>query len=408
MRLGCVLLVLLSGVAASSAEPVGPLRRVEGQHLTLVTDVPPGPAIDALPAQFDAAVPQWCEYFRVAPSQATAWHITGCLMRSRTRFTAAGLLGADVPPFRHGYALGKRLWLDDQPSDYYRRHLLFHEGTHAFMQAFVGDGPPWYREGLAELLATHRLDSDDRLRLADFPTRKTDVPRWGRIALVRDAVAGDRGLRIADVLKMGPTAHQQDEAYGWCWALATFLDHHPRYRAAFRQWAADADRSPPLLDLLSEDSASLSWSWNEFVTTLDYGHDFDRATIEPREGTPLEPAGRTVSIRADRGWQSSGARLEASSSYALSAHGRFVVARTSRDWPCEADGVSLRYHDGRPLGRLLGTVVHDDGTSTTVQVMGSRAILKPTRGGTLYLKVNDSPSELADNSGELFVTLQRQ
>ena len=38
----------------------------------------------------------------------------------------------------NGVTLGSDMWLHDQPTDYYRRHLLLHEGTHAFMIAFLG------------------------------------------------------------------------------------------------------------------------------------------------------------------------------------------------------------------------------------------------------------------------------
>ena len=56
--------------------------------------------------------------------------------------------------------------------------------------------------------------------------------------------------------------------------------------------------------------------WQAFVATLDYGYDFDRMAIDFRRGKPL--AGPlTVEIAADRGWQSSGVRLEAGKSYQL-------------------------------------------------------------------------------------------
>ena len=48
--------------------------------------------------------------------------------------------------------MGAELWLHDQPTAYYRRHLLLHEGTHVFMASFLGGcGPGWYMEGTAEL-----------------------------------------------------------------------------------------------------------------------------------------------------------------------------------------------------------------------------------------------------------------
>ncbi len=94
--------------------------------------------------------------------RAADWRIRGCLMREKRPFAACGLLPAGLPPFRHGFSRGRQLWLNEQPTAYYRRHLLLHEGTHAFMDAmFGGCGPPWYMEGMAELLATHSYRDGD-------------------------------------------------------------------------------------------------------------------------------------------------------------------------------------------------------------------------------------------------------
>ena len=99
-----------------------------------------------------------------------AWRMTGFLMKDKARFAERGLLPGDLPPFAHGYSRGRNLWLYEQPSDYYRRHLLLHEGTHGFMNTILGGcGPPWYMEGMAELLGTHRWrgrPADARLHAA--------------------------------------------------------------------------------------------------------------------------------------------------------------------------------------------------------------------------------------------------
>ena len=132
------------------------IRKLPGKRLTLYTDLA-GPEIDRLPAVFEQAFPQWCRYFKVKEGDQADWHMTGFLMKDKARFVAAGLLPDDLPPFEHGYSRGHDLWLYEQPSDYYRRHLLLHEGTHGFMNTVLGGcGPPWYMEGMAEYLATHR------------------------------------------------------------------------------------------------------------------------------------------------------------------------------------------------------------------------------------------------------------
>src|ERR1700722_17669430 len=151
---------------ACAAEPLAAgFRQLEGKHLTLITDVPASPEVDELPQAFDAAFPQWCEYFSLDAKQHADWHVTGYLMQAKEHFQQAGYWRPDLPAFPNGYSQGKEFWLHNQTSPYYRRHLLLHEGVHSFMYTLIGTvGPPWYMEGIAELLATHRWQ-DGRIQV---------------------------------------------------------------------------------------------------------------------------------------------------------------------------------------------------------------------------------------------------
>lgn len=391
------------------------IRKLSGEHLTLYTDLPSSPAIDKLPALFDQAYPQWREYFGKEPK--APWRVIGCLIGDKQKFQNAGLLPADLPPFLHGYYRSGRLWLYEQPSDYYRRHLLLHEGTHAFTDAALGGcGPPWYLEGIAELLATHSL-ADGKLQLNVYPAHREDVPLWGRVKLVRDAIDAGHPLAINDVMDYGATAHRQAEPYGWCWALAAFLDNHPRYRERFRKLTTlvrDATFNQKFRELIGEDWQQLADEWQVFAANLEYGYDFDRGKIEFKAGKPLPAAGATVPVAADRGWQSSGYQLEAGKSYRITASGRFQLATKPRPWISEPNGVSIRYSQGKPLGLLLGAVYtpskdpHARCALATPTAIGLGATIKPARTGTLYLRVNDSMAELADNAGKLEVRITEE
>ncbi len=257
------------------------IRQLQGQHITIYTDLPSAPAIDELPRVFDAAVPLWCEYFRLPPRNAQQWQMRGCIMQRHERFLATGLLPRDLPEFLHGYALGGQLWLLEQPSDYYRRHLLLHEGTHAFMQAQLhGMGPPWFAEGLAELLATHRWQ-DGLLQLHAFPADKELVPHWGRIKLVRDEYAAGRSMSLEQIAEYGPTAHLQNAPYGWSWAAGAFLDGHPDYSERFRRLPRRADQparefAQLYRQLFRNDLRQRDEQWQLFVFHLEYGYDLAR------------------------------------------------------------------------------------------------------------------------------------
>ncbi|MEX2561418.1 MAG: hypothetical protein WD403_15955 [Pirellulales bacterium] len=397
------------------------IRVVEGEHLTLFTDLAPADEIDRLPADFDHAYPQWKAWFN-RDAKNRPWRVSCYWIEQAERFQAAGLLPGDLPPFKHGYSRGNEIWCYDQPSDYYRRHLMLHEATHAFMEAALGGcGPPWYMEGMAELLATHTL-VDGRPLLAQFPPTRDEVAGWGRIKLVRDAVGQGRPLGLGDVLDYGPRAHLENEPYGWCWAAAALLSGHPRYRDRFGRLPAlvrQKDFNRRFRQLYDDDWNELTEEWQVFTGSLEYGHDLARWAIEFAPGEPLAAGGRRVSVAADRGWQSSGVRLEAGATYRLEASGRFQVAAGPPAWISEAGGVSIRYHRGRPLGMLLAAVRSQPsagGKAAQRQpsgllsplAAGLSSTLAPVESGTLYLCVNDSPAELADNSGSLEVLITRE
>ena len=126
------------------------IRKIDGEYLTLYTDLPDAFEIDDIPNVFDKAVPLWRDYFEVPPEKVEGWKLVGYLIQSKEKFKKAGLLPADLPSFLHGYQRGREMWVYEQPSDYYRRHLVLHEGVHGFMNyALGGSGPPWYQEGLS-------------------------------------------------------------------------------------------------------------------------------------------------------------------------------------------------------------------------------------------------------------------
>ena len=400
-------------VDEARAEAAG-IRKLSGRRLTLFTDLEPDGEVDFLPEAFDQAFTQWCEYFGIDPAEHSDWRATGFLMKDRDRFARAGLIPKALPPFEHGFSWNYDLWLNQQPSPYYRRHLLLHEGTHSFMNTVLGScGPPWYMEGIAELLATHHWQ-DGRLTLNHIPTSREEVPMWGRIKIVQDAFAARRAQRLKSVLQYSPSAFLETEPYGWCWSAATLLDRHPRYQQRFRQLGKlvmEHDLTDRFRRLIGDDWDALADQWQVFVANLEYGHDVPATAIDFTPGKPLPEAGAGVSVDAARGWQNSGLRLEAGKPYQLSASGRYQVASEPQIWWCEPGGVSIRYYKGRPLGILLAAVRVDpslrEGSCALIRpvTVGSGNTLEPDQTGTLFLRINDSAAELDDNAGSLTVQI---
>lgn len=403
--------------AAARTQDAGGIREITSKHLTLYTDLAADDEVDALCDFFDSAFGQWCAYFEIDPDEHADWHVRGCLMRVRERFEAAGLLAADLPQFANAYSRANRLWMVDQTSVYYRRHLLLHEGTHCFMHAMLGGtGPPWFAEGMAELLATHRAD-DGTIVLNHFPRSSDEVSKWGRIETVQTAYADRRAMTLAKIFAYRGTLHAGVEPYGWCWAAAAFLDGHPRYRDRFRQLhrhVRGADFQQRVAEIFDDDSARLNEDWQLFVANLDYGYDFRRMEVERTAGKPLEAKTHSVTVAADRGWQSSGVKLDRGRKYRLRASGRYVVAQGQKPWTSEPGGVTIRYYRGQPLGILLAAIRSDEPGANHASglikpiVIGLGATLDVKRSGTLYLRINDSAGSLDDNAGTARVEITRE
>ena len=397
------------------------LHKISSARLTLYTDLPITPEIDELGRVFDAAYPQWCAFFGITPD-SRPWKMTGFLMKDPRPFRELGVLPSWLPPFANGFSVGNVLWIYEQPSAYYRRHLLIHEGTHGFLRAHFGDWiPPWYNEGIAELLGTHFWDGQT-LRLGVVPKSREEVPMWGRIKIVRDAVAQQRPLSLTDILNFGPTAHRDLEPYGWCWAATALFAHDPRCQSAFKKLPQFIQQgnlqtfNENFLKLLGPAWKSAEYQWLIVLADLDYGYDFVRTAADFTPGSPVLTGGSTVRIEAGKGWQNSGLRLEVGQRYQLTASGRFVVAQDGGPWECEPQGVTIRYVRGYPLGTLLaaivpvedsppppGTELNTRGSFLQPIAVGRGSVLTAERTGTLFLRINDSAAELSDNFGDIVV-----
>ncbi|WP_146445367.1 hypothetical protein [Botrimarina colliarenosi] len=388
---------------------VAGLRVVESRHATLVTDAASSAEIDNLPRLIDLAAPQWGERFGVEEDRLNTWRLRVYLIDEEAKFRALGLWPDKSGDFQHGLSLGYEVWVRQQATDYYRRHLLLHEATHSFMATLLGScGPGWYMEGMAELCGTHAWDPATRkLRLAVIPASRDAAPDWGRIGLVRQDADAGKALSIEAVMRIDNRMVLSTESYAWVWALDGFLDHHPAYQERFRKapgWVTSDEFDQSFRSVFAKDRRRLDQEWRLFTKTLDYGHDLKREAIDFRGGAPLAAGGsRRVKIAADRGWQSAGVAVKAGEPIHISATGRYVIGHEpdGAPWPCEPNGITLDYHAGRPLGELLATVDAGPGAFIEPTPIGLAADYTPPAAGTLYLRVNDAPDALAENEGEV-------
>jgi hypothetical protein len=394
------------------------IRTIFGEHFELYTDVRDRPDVDELARVFDQAVPQWCRYFGVDESQVATWRQSGSVILDQRRFERAGLFPADLPQFLAGFQRDDAMWVYVQPGDYYTRHLLLHEGTHAFMNQFLGGlAAPWYAEGMAELVGLNAW-REGKLTIAHRVGSRDETPYWGRVALLRTAVERNGMRSLVDVLQTPAPAFRQVESYAWAWAACEYLSRHRLSQSAFAELARHCGDDPAtfnqrLAEPLEPRWPDLEFEWRTFLSEVDYGYDIERAALETVVGDRDR-----FKVAVDRGWQVTAFTVEKGKPLAIVADGEFQIAHDGQPWPCRANGVTIEYYQGKPLGRLIGAIlpyatddIEDDPAIDFPQQLdvidiGDRATIVPERTGQLLLRVNESPSHWRDNRGSLSVTIQ--
>lgn len=394
------------------------------RHLVLYTDIEAEQA-QSLPALADAHYRALERYFGPLPpsKEGDDFQMTGYIMRDRPLFVEAGLVPVEVANFGHGVHRGYEFWMMDQETDYYREHLMLHEATHCYMTLGTNYSanyqPVWYLEGMAELFGVHESADDDAYRFALYPRAKGLYPGFGRIRTIRLQVEQGALLTLNQVTRLTPNDFVgSKESYAWSWALCSFLEFHPRYRDRFRKLRTqtlDGEFRRVLVNSFAKDSEELSIEWELFTKHIGYGYDFERAAVLFSEQPPRSiDSPKTLAIQPDRFWQSSGLVLQAGKSYMIEVGGSVVLAHDPKPWRSEPQGITVRYAYGQPLGKLLAVL--DPWNALSEQrlaawrkpnVVGRQLVVTPDKDAVLYLAINDSLAELADNEGNYRVRVSR-
>jgi hypothetical protein len=398
------------------------IHRYESKRLILYTDIDPEIA-ETLPPVVNHLYEALVEYFGPLPPdpEGAEFQMTGYLIGDEAAFREQGLLEG-FPTLLHGKHRQNRFWLRDQRDNYYRRHLLLHECTHCFMTFVPGPLPSvWYLEGMAELFGTHRLKPDGGIEFRILPRASDDVGGWGRIEAIRRECAEGRPLTVRGVYDLPQEAFSQPEAYAWSWGLCHFLDSHPKYAARFRELGRhlqDGQFAAKFHESFADEKRNLSTEWTLFEFQVQPGYDIPRAAIEFHQGTPLAAGEtRTGVIVAARGWQDIGVKVNAGDVYEITASGRFTLAEDVKPWISEPQGISYRYLNGIPLGRLmacLDTDLSEDAQEARrmhilhVEPVGKSARLTMPANGRLLFRLNDAWDELSDNDGSVTVTINQK
>ena len=392
-------------------------QQIRSEHMTLVTDLEIDNELRNWPAYLDQAIEQWKRIFKPEPAKLLQLHATVYLVGDRTKWENAGLL-REVPFLEDGYQLGNKLFVVEQPSEFYRRMLFLHEATHWIMYEWLGGaGSPWLMEGMADYLSTHQIQND-RVSLGYFPTSAEEVPSWGRILQVQKSMEQNTAPKLSEVLAFSDMRQRRMDRYCWSWAAVYFFDHHPEHGEDFRSlYRGELDyslaASEQLKDLLEEDWKKISIQWRCYLDDLDFGYS-PRLMLQWGD-TALQPMKigevRKVSIQADRGWQSTGIVLESGEGIRINATGSVEVKQLAdgQYWRATPKGISVEYNRGHKLGALIGVLAPLDPEQPSEiwdrVLVGSQSTFHATERSCLLLRVNDSAAGVNDNSGAFSVEI---
>ena len=410
-----LILITLSTSSACFAQAA--FTTVEGRFLRLISDSADEATLREYVAAYDEAVPLWAAYWQRDIRSVDGWRLTGYLMQDKAPFRAKGFIPEWLPDFPHGYQAGDKLWVMKQPSDFYTLHLLLHEGAHGFAFKFFGGcGPPWYMEGTAEYLGTHRR-TDQGLEIGIIPASREASPFWGRLGLIADRRQESRIPTIETVMRYGETAHREVEAYAWSWAAALLMEMYPEYRERFRAAARGGSDASPQFTRQFFQTMRTEWpmvaaQWTLLTNDLDYGFDPSRnQTKLAMDFPPLGAAGVSLKIASDQGWQAVPAMVRAGQMLTIKAEGMYQL-EDDPAWQSTAEGVTITYHRGRPLGRLIACVVPssmaDQRYLPKLEILSageSSEWVAPATGWLLF-KINDRPDSLHNNRGSLEVSVK--
>ena len=386
------------------------IRKLAGKYVSIYTDVRNRPDIEELPRVFDEAVPQWCEYFGVELNRVQGWHVRAMIMADDQRFRAAKLFEG-LPKFEAGLQQGHEMWVYLQPGKYYTRHLLLHEGTHAFMRWFLGGlGAPWYTEGMAEMIGVHSWNND-QLKINFRLTDRRQAEYWGRIKLIHDDRTKKQSLSIDDILAIPTSAFREVRYYAWSWAACEFFSAHPTTKTIFARLQENASQNHAEFNRWFEKQirpvkAQLNRDWELYIDEIDFGFEIARAAIREIK----TKSNNQFELDTKSGWQTTPFRVAPGDSIQIACEGRFIVAnKNDSPWPCESNGISIEYYRGRPLGQLLIGTINANNIDGLIEPVSlpSDGNITIDKEGLLCFRINESPAKLNDNSGKLEIHVNK-
>lgn len=270
-----------------------------------------------------------------------------------------------------------------------------HEAVHAYCgQTFGRTGPLWYAEGMAEM-GQYWREGDASVHCPDYVVAYLHA---NRAKPIREIVADDGKTRSGNAMALTGDSWQN---YAWRWALCHMLANNTNYAARFRPLGLGflSGQRVSFADTYGAMMSEIEFEYEFFIRHFDQGYRVDLCSWNwKKKSRPLEGDASIASrIAANRGWQPSGVVVTSGNKYDYSASGGWQTAKDAKE--LSADGAQ----DGR--GRLEGVIFNDFALGEPFPLGASGSFASPG-DGRLFLRCKDAWNELADNKGQLTVTIK--
>ncbi len=260
-----------------------------------------------------------------------------------------------------------------------------HEAVHAYCyQTFGVTGPTWYAEGMAEM-GNYWVEGDSSVNCPEYVIEFLKQSPRPTIEQITDADqnTGD-GWRN----------------YAWRWALCHFLVNNPNYQERFRVLGANllGSRGGSFERSFRTQQQELEFEFTFFLDHLERGFDVERChwNWQKRFREPSSERPITATVRADRGWQPSGAKVIAGGSYLVECTGTWSISADAAEHGAEGNG--------QESGMLAGCLFDGETLTESFPIDPSMPFIAPAEG-QLFLRCDDGWTGLSDNKGQLSVSI---
>lgn len=374
-----------------SDEPVKP-REVRSARAILKTDVSERQAQIIL-AKLERLIPLLEKYF----GKRMEALITGFVVRDISQWPADSFPDAEGRQKieqRGGLHVPKPLGRQRQSIIYCTddHGTVQHESTHAYCYLAFGEtGPTWLAEGIAELGSY-------------WKEGQTEVDIEPHVLRYLQNSSPKRKLLEIAVPGRVPFGQASWKDYAWRWALCHLLSTNPNYSKRFKPLAIGLMTQQPKASfetVYGPVAREISFEYDFFLEHFDNGFRADLCAWQwNKKSQFLRSAGTAkTTVTARYGWQATGIRVEQGQSYEVVADGKWKIVAEGKT-ESDADGDA----DGR--GRLMGVVMTEYQLSPAFPLGAQKTFIAPA-SGDLYLRCQDEWNRLADNDGELNVTVKR-